>query len=63
VDLKQFSCCLHERIVVSEVEGGAWAVGVCGSHCEEKISGNYIAAERWKCGDIEATAEGQEEGH
>jgi hypothetical protein len=38
-------------------------MGVCGSHCEEKIFGNYIAAERWKCGDIVATAEGQEEGY
>ena len=59
--LEKFSCCLYECVIVGK--SGAWAMGVCGRHCEEEICGNGIAAERWKCGDVEATAESQEESH
>jgi hypothetical protein len=63
VYLEKFSCCLNECVVVGKVESGACVMSVCGRHCEEEICGNEIAAERWKCGDVEATAESQEESH
>ena len=61
--LEKFSCCLHECVVVGRVESGAWAMGVCGGHREKKVCGTEIAAKGRECGDVEATAESQEESH